>query len=125
MPAQNRDFFRQGVHYVRRTIRFDNVAAASGVEMHAAMPDGCFHLRTTVQIVTAFNAGTTNDLVVGTAAVPNAYVTTGQAVAGTAGVKQIPGTGRVSGDQTPVIKFTQSGTAATAGEVDVVMEFTR
>lgn len=125
MAGPARDTFLHNAHYLRRTVRFDqvNVGGANGVEFDFKIPGGGFITGIDVQVVTAFNAGTSNDLTVGVPGTPNAYVATGQAIAGTAGMKKIPGPGRVAADTTVVAKYAQSGAAATAGEADIVIHY--
>jgi hypothetical protein len=79
-----------------------------------------------VSIETAFNAGTTNSLTVGTTAVPTAFAAAASTVAGTAGYKPgitSTGQGNVTADTQVLAFFTQSGTAATAGLADILVHF--
>lgn len=114
------------VHAVRGTISFDSTGAATGIEI-GTIPAGSFVLPATVHVITAFNAATTNVLEVGTAADADGFATAAGTASGTAGVKTSL-TGAQSGDtltaDTPVVmKFTQTGAAATAGRAQVVVEF--
>jgi hypothetical protein len=99
---------------------------ATGVEI-GTIPAGSFVFPCHVQITTAFNAATTNVLVVGTAADDDGFATTAATLPGATGVK-INLTGAQTGDvltaDTPVVvKYTQTGTAATAGVAVVVVPF--
>ena len=125
MAGPPRDVFLHCTQYLRKTIRFDtiNAGATNGIEFDFQVPAGGFIRSITIHKVTAFNAGTTNDLTIGTTGNPTGYVATGVALGGTAGVVTAVGPGRVTTDTTVVVKYAQSGTAATAGEADVVVEF--
>src|SRR5215217_7551133 len=103
------------LHAIRGRINFDSAGAATGIEI-GTLPAGAFVLTATCHIITAFNAATTNVLVVGTAADDDGFATSAGTIAGTAGVKASL-LGAQSGDtltaDTPVVmKYTQTGTAA-------------
>jgi hypothetical protein len=73
-----------------------------------------------------FNAGTTNVLILGTTDDDDGFVTTTNAAAGTAGLKA--GSGAILGtplaaNRVVYAKYTQTGTAATAGKATLVVEF--
>lgn len=79
-------------------------------------------LRIWVQVVTAFNAGTTNVIVVGDGTTANKYITASDVTEGTPGVYPTGGSGpfvaeTVAGTLTAT--FTQTGTAATTGAARV------
>jgi hypothetical protein len=88
------------------------------------LPRGCVVLRTYAQIRTLFN-GTTPALIVGSAADDDAFLTSAEAAAGTAGIKQNLVGGAAMGylpAETPVYaKLTAAGN--TAGEAHIVIEF--
>lgn len=115
-----------GVGVWRRRIPFDTTGLAAGTVPVVALEKGCIPLRASVRIETAFNAGTTNVLSLGTAAVPDSLVTSANAAAGTPGYKQ--GTGvdigtELANDTQFFAKFTQTGTVATAGVAEFIVEF--
>lgn len=115
-----------GVGVWRRRIPFDTAGLAAGTVPVVALEKGCIPLRASVRIETAFNAGTTNVLSLGTAAVPDSLVTSANAAAGTTGYKQ--GTGvdlgtELAADTQYFAKFTQTGAAATAGVAEFIVEF--
>lgn len=110
-------------------VNFDtaNIGSTNGVQF-GSLPAGSIVLRTTVSVITAFNAATTNVLVVGVAADDDALMTSAVAVAGTPGVKVTNGpaatlTTPTAADVAVFAKYTQSGTAATAGRAVVYVEF--
>jgi hypothetical protein len=115
-----------GVGVWRRRIPFDQIGLSAGTLPVVALEKGCIPLRAYARIVTGFNAGTTNVLSLGTAAVPDSLVTSANAVAGTPGFKA--GTGvdlgtELAADTQYYAKYTQTGTVATAGEVEFIVEF--
>jgi hypothetical protein len=111
------------------TVTFDtaNIGSTNGVRF-ATLPAGSIVLRTTTVVTTAFNAATTNVLVVGVAADDDALMTSAVAVAGTIGVKVTNGpaatlTTPTAADVGVFAKYTQSGTAASAGRAVVFVEY--
>lgn len=119
----------QGVMKLRRRIVFGmtGLETGEGVQI-GALEKNSIVLRTNVTIITAFDAGTTNSLDVGTAADQDAYAAAAGTAAGVAGYKPNL-VGALSGQRTatddlPVyVLYTQAGTAATEGEADVIVEF--
>lgn len=114
------------LHCLRGRINFDSSGAATGIEI-GTVPAGSFVEGVTVHIITAFNAATTNVLEVGTVADADGFATSAGTASGATGVK-LNLTGAQSGDtltaDTPVVvKFTQTGTAATAGVAVVLVKF--
>lgn len=124
--APARVFSANVQHCIRGRIKFDTSGVATGVEI-GTIPAGSFVSSVSAHIITAFNAATTNVLVVGTAADDDGFALSAGVIAGTTGVKNGL-VGAQSGDtltaDTPVVvKFTQTGTAATAGEAQVLLHF--
>jgi len=123
-----RDNYEQQVSFFRKTLNFaDAAAAANGIAI-GFIPAGAMIKTSSVDVSQAFNAGTTNDITVGTNA--TAYdniLTTAQIAAGTVGVKRgLPPTLRVDQVTAPTqvfLKTNLTGTAATAGQVTIVVEF--
>jgi hypothetical protein len=110
-------------------VTFDtaNIGTTNGVRF-ATLPAGSVVLRTTANVTAAFNAATTNVLVVGVAADDDALMTSAVAVAGTIGVKVTNGpaatlTTPTAADVGVFAKYTQSGTAASAGRAVVFVEY--
>lgn len=92
------------------------------------VPKGAVVIGTTVGITTAFNAGTTNVLIVGTSGDDDALVAAAgvdeTAVAVTrVAPATLAGAVAASADTDIYVKFTQSGTAASAGAAWVVVEY--
>jgi len=118
----------QQVGYIRFTVNWNDLPAAAA-QMKQWLPAGAVLIGTDVNIVTAFNAGTTNVLSVGIE--PNTFaniITSAQAVAGTPGLKaNLPPTGAalvpLAADSQVGVLYTQTGTAATAGQAIVVVKY--
>lgn len=124
-----RQYQHQMVHYLRKTVNYNDSGIASGVYM-GTLPSGAVILpfASTIAVTTAFNAGTTNNLLVGKTAGSNEYVATADSAAGTAGVKTFAlatvTTGALmAADQDIYVAYTQTGTAATAGVAKVVLAY--
>jgi hypothetical protein len=119
---------RQVTNTLKKTINFGDANIATGVAFDESLPLGAFIISVTVEIVTAFNAGTTNVLTIGTVAANyNNIVASGDVNSATVVVAQpTRGLGRslAAAAETPVFgKYTQTGTAATTGQAVVVIEY--
>ena len=114
----------QAVHYLRRDFTFadDGLTLTLGI-----IPAGAIVVRVGVVVSTAFNAGSTNVLNIGTVADPDGYAT--EYALGTVGV--ITGDsaiatsdeGYVTVDTTIVGAVDLTGTAATTGVGHIFVEF--
>lgn len=108
-----------GVHVISREINLGDKGLAGGTMPIGAFEKNAIPIRAGVTVITAFNAATTNVLVIGTAEDDDGAITSANAAAGSTGLKA--GTGAQLGipltkDSVFLAKFTQSGTAATAGK---------
>lgn len=129
----------QVVQTFRKTVNFNDANIATGVKF-GALPQGAYLISVRCFIVTAFNAGTTNSLAIGTTAAGSDILaggTTGgtNCVAGTAGEQALTsavGLGVTPYAGTPTgsnggfdmfARFTQTGTAATAGKVIFIINY--
>jgi hypothetical protein len=124
--APARIYSSNTMHCIRGRMNFDTSGAATGVEI-GTIPAGSFVAGVHVHVITAFNAATTNVLVVGTAADDDGFATTAATLPGATGMK-LNLTGAQSGDtltvDTPVVmKYTQTGTAASAGAAAILVNF--
>jgi hypothetical protein len=124
--APARIYSSNTMHCIRATCRYDASGIATGVEI-GTIPAGSFVTGVWVHVTTAFNAATTNVLVVGTAADDDGFAAAAGTLSGATGVKANL-TGAQSGDtltaDTPVVmKYTQTGTAATAGVASILVNF--
>ncbi len=116
----------QQVGYLRFTVNYNdtNIAAGNGKQW---LPAGAVITDTTVYIGTAFNAGTTNALTVGVAGVANNIVASGSVAPGTVGqtLNILPtgaALGPLAADSQVTVTYTQTGTAATAGQAIVMIK---
>lgn len=116
---------QQQTHYIRATVNWNDPGIATGRRI-GTLPAGAIITRITARVVTAFNAATTNVLTVGTNATAyNNLVASGN-VTNTANTTSTPttGVGAIMPADTDVFAtFTQTGAAATAGQVVYVIEY--
>jgi hypothetical protein len=114
----------QVVNTWRKQVNYNDAGIATGVA-GVVLPIGAFILRVMVEIVTAFNAATTNVLTVGTNVAINNIVAAGDVNAGAAAVYDVTrGLGRsltAAADVTVSVKYAQTGAAATTGQAEIVM----
>lgn len=128
----------QQVCYARVTVNFNDPRIASGVWFDT-LSKNSFILTIDAQVVTAFNAATTNVITVGhTAASANEVVASG-ITAGTPGMYHLTtaaGLGvattsnatyqtALNGSVPLFVKYTQTGTAATTGQVIIVITWAK
>lgn len=130
----------QAINTFRKTVTFSDANIATGVKI-GALPPGAFITGVKCYVNTAFNATTTNNLLIGSAAAGGQFLASGvtagtNCVAATAGYQSITaaaGLGlSVTGGATPTgstgawdiwVTYTQTGTAATAGSVTYVIDY--
>lgn len=127
VPAARQDP-RQVTNTLKKTVNFNDPGIASGVAFDNALPAGAFIVRVLIEIVTVFNAVTTNVLTVGTNATTyNDIIAAADANEGVTGVTEVTRAyGRslaATADKIPFAKYTQTGTAATTGQAVIVIEF--
>lgn len=114
------------VHAMRKD--FDYTVVSGTQYKIDDLPKGAVVLRTTIGIKTAFNAASTNVLIVGTAGDDDALVAaagvdeTAVAVTSVAPAT-LAGNVAPNADTALYVKYTQSGTAASAGAAWVVVEY--
>jgi hypothetical protein len=122
-----------GIGYLRRTVTFNQtdrgglaVGSGNGIPI-GALEAGTIPLYAFVTVETAFNAGTTNVLNLGTVDAAAGFAASASVIPGTTGFK-----GNLSGtltgiplaaDKVVYASFTQTGTAATAGKAEIVLMF--
>ena len=117
----------QQVGYLRFTVNYSDANIANG-NTKQWLPAGALIIGSDVYVGTAFNAGTTNVLTVGLGASANTIVASGQVTPGTTGMTNgIVPTGNALGplaaDTQVNVTYTQTGTAATAGQAIVVIKY--
>lgn len=119
-------YHQRVVHTLYKEVAFDTAAIGVGVPFEAAIPAGAFIIEASVHVTEAFDAGTTNVLTVGTnSAAFTDIVVAADVDESSATVQRIDGPGVLSdsADLTPFVKFTETGTAATAGKATVVLQY--
>ena len=116
----------QQVYYLKATVNYNDTNIANG-NVLGTLPIGAQIVDIVVAIDTAFNAGTTNNLLLGTAAGGNQIAATADTAAGVAGGKRVT-TGLAlaepTADQNVFVTYTQTGAAATAGKARIAIMFT-
>lgn len=122
-PARNDG--SQNVSYLRKKTTFAD--GETGVVTVGVLPAGAIVTRGEVLVKTAFNSGTTNTISVGTSAATSNFAS---AIAtGTAGVIAFDDmatttiAGPLTADTTIQATHVRTGTAATAGEAYVIVEY--
>ena len=110
--------------FLRKAFAYDTPLVDAGVPFDNAFPSGARIARAFVDVDEAFNATTSNLLDVGTSDDDDAFVDNVDVDLTAVGRTEIdPRTLSVSADTLPYVKYTQSGTAASAGSGVVVFEF--
>lgn len=113
------------IHFMRKTVNYNTAGIADGVDFANYLPSGASILFTNVKIKTAFNAGTTNVLTVGYGSGFNNMVAAGDVNEAATGSNMVLRGAdlTLSADQLPKIKYTQTGTAASAGQAEVIIAY--
>lgn len=119
MAGPARQYHHQHTHYLRKRVNYNDSAIGTGVVM-GTLPAGAMLLDISVRVSTAFNAATTNALNIGTAA-GGTQVGTDAATAG-ARKPTVPNLSFAS-DTDIYVQYAQTGTAATAGQADIVISY--
>lgn len=119
---------RQVANTLKKTVNFNDTGISTGVAFENYLPQSAFIMRVLVEVVTAFNAGTTNVLTAGTVgAAYNNIVSAADANEAVVGVYDVTrGIGRgltAAGNVLPFAMYTQTGTAATTGQAIILIEF--
>lgn len=116
-------------HYLRQEVNWNDVNIANGVAMRGGpLPAGAQICGVHINVITAFNAATTNVLACGTTGTGTQIFAGTDSVAGTTGSK-IPNVAGMAlaplaADTTIFLSYTQTGTAATAGRAVVTIFYT-
>lgn len=116
----------QAAHYLRMTVNYSDTGISTGRPFANYLPSGAVIEEVIVRIVTAFNAATTNVLTVGqNSSSYNDMVAAGDVDETTAGTtKVLRGADlTISSDALPYVKYTQTGTAATAGQAIIIIKY--
>lgn len=131
----------QDVRYFRKVVNYNdaNIGSTTAPPKFGRLPPGAFITRVQVEVSTAFNATSTNVLTVGTSAAnANEIVAAADLNEGAIGITEVtraygttltggPGIGANAPAQTSevdlYVKYTQTGTAASAGVATIVIQF--
>lgn len=116
----------QQTHYFRKRVNWNDTGIAAGVFV-GTLPAGAMVVGSAARVNTAFNAGTTNVLQMGTTATGGEILASGVTLAGATGYKSAT-TGTAfsatfATDTDIFVSYTQTGTAATAGQADLHVSF--
>lgn len=122
-----RIYSQQMVHYVRKTVNYNdtNIGTADSVVV-GYLPANAEIVDVKVNVLTAFNAATTNVLTVGTSSGSDAdIVGAGDVDESTTGVYSVTkGWGlSLTADTKIYAKYTQTGTAATTGKARILISY--
>ena len=121
-----RQFHLQAVHYLRKTVNYNDTGVSTGVFM-GTLPAGAMVTDIVANVRTAFNAGSGNSLSVGitSTAYTDILATADVTLATTGGYRGtiLAAADRMATDADVYIRYTQTGSTASAGVVDVVLMF--
>lgn len=128
MTVPAREFHTQQVHWLRRTVNFNDVNIATGVSM-GMLPAGAQVVDAVTRLEVAFNAGTTNVLTAGTnsAAFDNIVGAGDVTEATPGGYRAAILTAGATSYAVPTevfVKYTQTGTAASTGRATISIAYT-
>lgn len=123
-----RQFHQQMVHYLRKTVNYNDTGITTGVKM-GTLPNGAVVHDAKVLVQTVFNAVTTNVLTVGTnSSTYNNIIAAAGVDESSATLQQSTlasiTTGVLAADTDVYVTYTQTGTAATAGKATVLVMYT-
>lgn len=124
--AVAQQYHQNVVHFLRREVNYNDPGVANGIVI-GRLPANAQILQTLVRIKTGFNAGTTNVLTVGTnpSTYDNLLGTTEIAEGSLGNYQTVNGNLLDFATETDVVvKYTQTGTAATAGRAIVHLTYT-
>lgn len=124
-PARNAGY--QTPQVLARSVAYDTpgIGTADTIIL-GTLPSGAQIMSCLVRVAAAFNAATTNVLTVGTASGSDADIVAAgdvdETLAGTAVIYRGCDV-TISADTTVYVKYTQTGTAATAGAASIVLTY--
>ncbi len=125
MPGTARQSHMQVVHTLRKRINYNDAGVATGV-LVGTLPAGAIIENVSALITTAFNAGTTNVINVGTTTTGAEVGASAQIIAGTPGQKKLTAflaLGVMAADQDIWVSYVPTGTAATTGVGYITLTF--
>jgi hypothetical protein len=125
VPRQGID---QQVQTYRLTINYNDANIGAG-QFFGALPQGAYILSIDAYVTTGFNAGTTNVITIGTTKASANEIVASGITAGTPGVYHLTSAAGLglavtaSSQITMYAKYAQTGTAASAGSVTIVIAY--
>jgi len=129
MPANNaRQTQYQQSHYFRKRVNWNDAGIAAGINI-GTLPAGAVLLDAAARINTAFNAATTNVLQMGITPTGGEILASAVVLAGATGFKSaktgtaFAAAATLATDTDVYVSYTQTGTAATAGQADLVVQY--
>lgn len=122
-----RDLMLPVTQAISISLAFNTSGASSGVKI-GTIPSGAIILRWTARILTAFNAGSTNPITIGTTATgaqvaASASITSGTAGNYTGAPANSTGWAAFAADQDIFTAYIPTGTAASAGSAIITVEY--
>lgn len=121
-----RQSHEQQVHFLRKLVTYNDAGVVNGV-LVGTVPAGSIITHVMVQVAVAFNAGTNNNLTVGTTGTGADIVSAAEAASGTVGQKHATAYRSIAApfaqDQDIFVAYAQTGTAGTAGQAYVVVYY--
>lgn len=133
VSPQSRRNPRQVVNTLKKTVNFNDAGISTGINFDESLPAGAFITGVIVDVVTAFNAATTNTLTVGTNSTSfNNLVASadlpgnGSSSLSTGASSATRGLGRsiaATVEKAVTVKYAQTGTPATTGQAVVVITY--
>lgn len=123
-----RKYVTSQTHYLRQDIAYNSSGISSGFSL-GTLPTGAIIEKVQVKVTTAFNAGTTNQLDVGTGSDDDAFVDYTNSdvdltATGSTFVWRGADVATLTSDTEIFAKYTQTGTAASAGAATIIVYFT-
>lgn len=115
-------------HSLRKLVNFNDAGIANGA-LVGVIPAGAIITAVRCQIATAFNAGTTNVLLVGTTATGSELMTNAESIPATQGQKAgaaflaTTASNPVAADTSVYVSYAQTGTAGTTGVAYVMITY--
>lgn len=116
----------QHVHYLRKKVVLGDAGLTTGVLVGTLPAGAIIAYEAAVMVSTAFDAGTTNVLVVGTTVGGTDVVTAAVSLSGATGTKRMStadSLGPMAADTDIWVQYTQTGTAATVGTAYILIPF--
>lgn len=119
----------QVVHYLRKTVNYNDTGIAAGTVIMGTLPAGAIITGTDVNVQVVFNAATTNVLTAGGngTTADDVFAAADVAEGAVALTQNIKPTGSSLGvlaaDRDICVKYTQTGTAATTGQAQIIVKY--